>query len=38
MRKEGRAGRRQVAVVLRRLNTVAKEVDLPNSDKVSPGI
>ena len=35
MRKEGRAGRRQVAVVLRRLNTVAKEVDLPNSDKVS---
>lgn len=34
LRKEGRAGRRQVAVVLRRLNTVAKEVDLPNSDKV----
>ena len=34
LRKEGRAGRRQVAVILRRLNTVAKEVDLPNSDKV----
>ena len=34
LRKEGRAGRRQVAVVLRRLNTVAKEVDLPNADKV----
>jgi len=36
LRKEGRAGRRRVAVVLRRLNTVAKEVDLPNADKVSP--
>lgn len=34
MRKEGRAGRRQVAVILRRLNTVAKEVDLPTADKV----
>ncbi len=34
MRKEGRAGRRQVAVLLRRLNMVAKEVDLPNGDKV----
>ncbi|KAH0587794.1 hypothetical protein H2248_006553 [Termitomyces sp. 'cryptogamus'] len=33
MRKEGRAGRRQVAVILRRLNTVAREVDLPNADK-----
>ncbi|KAF5333682.1 hypothetical protein D9611_002557 [Ephemerocybe angulata] len=33
LRKEGRAGRRQVAVILRRLNTVAREVDLPNSDK-----
>ncbi|KJA29885.1 hypothetical protein HYPSUDRAFT_174827 [Hypholoma sublateritium FD-334 SS-4] len=38
MRKEGRAGRRQVAVVLRRLNTVAKEVDLPNSDKTRENI
>lgn len=35
LRKEGRAGRRQVAVILRRLNTVAKEVELPNSDKVN---
>jgi hypothetical protein len=34
MRKEGRAGRRQVAVILRRLNTVAKEVDLSSADKV----
>lgn len=34
LRKEGRAGRRQVAVLLRRLNTVAKEVDLPDADKV----
>lgn len=37
MRKEGRSGRRQVAVILRRLNTVAKEVDLPTADKVSAG-
>lgn len=34
LRKEGRQGRRQVAVLLRRLNTVAKEVDLPTADKV----
>lgn len=34
LRKEGRTGRRQVAVLLRRLNTVAKEVDLPTADKV----
>ncbi|KAG6854906.1 hypothetical protein C0991_012096 [Blastosporella zonata] len=38
MRKEGRAGRRQVAVILRRLNTVAKEVDLPNADKTRENI
>ncbi|KAH9482765.1 Exocyst complex component SEC10 [Psilocybe cubensis] len=38
LRKEGRAGRRQVAVILRRLNTVAKEVDLPNSDKTREAI
>ncbi|KAF8812277.1 exocyst complex component Sec10 [Phlegmacium glaucopus] len=38
LRKEGRAGRRQVAVVLRRLNTVAKEVDLPNADKTRESI
>jgi Exocyst complex component Sec10 len=34
MRKE-RHGRAQVAVILRRLSTVAKEVDLPEADKVS---
>lgn len=34
MRKEGRPGRRQVAVLLRRLSVVAKEVELPNADKV----
>jgi hypothetical protein len=34
LRKDGRSGRRQVAVLLRRLNTVAKEVDLPTADKV----
>ncbi|KAK2466091.1 hypothetical protein APHAL10511_001733 [Amanita phalloides] len=33
LRKEGRNGRRQVAILLRRLNTVAKEVDLPSADK-----
>ena len=32
--KEGREGRRKVAVLLRRLTTVAKEVDLPNAEKV----
>jgi exocyst complex component 5 len=34
LKKEGRDGRQQVAIVLRRLNTVAKEVDLPAADKV----
>lgn len=38
MRKEGRSGRRQVAVILRRLNTVAKEVDLPTADKTRENI
>ncbi|KAJ7781031.1 exocyst complex protein [Mycena metata] len=38
LRKDGRAGRRQVAVLLRRLNTVAKEVDLPTSDKTRENI
>jgi hypothetical protein len=37
MRKEGRPGRRQVAVLLRRLSLVAKEVELPNADKVCCG-
>ena len=35
LKKEGKEGRRQTAVLLRRLSTVAKEVDLPNADKVS---
>jgi hypothetical protein len=34
LKKEGREGRRQVAVILRRLMTVAKEVDLPSAEKV----
>ncbi|KAJ3987466.1 exocyst complex protein [Lentinula detonsa] len=38
LRKEGRQGRRQVAVLLRRLNTVAKEVDLPTADKTRENI
>ncbi|KAK7060456.1 Exocyst complex component 5 [Paramarasmius palmivorus] len=38
MRKEGRQGRRQVAILLRRLNTVAKEVDLPSADKTRENI
>jgi hypothetical protein len=35
LKREGRDGRRQVAVSLRRLNVVAKEVDLPSAEKVS---
>jgi hypothetical protein len=34
LKKEGREGRRQVAIILRRLMTVAKEVDLPSAEKV----
>lgn len=34
LRKEGKEGRRRVAVLLRRLSTVAKEVDLPTAEKV----
>lgn len=34
LKKEGREGRRQVAVLLRRLTTVAREVDLPAAEKV----
>ena len=37
LRKEGKEGRRQVAVILRRLNIVAKEVDLPSAEKVRKG-
>jgi exocyst complex component 5 len=34
LKKEGKEGRRQVAVLLRRLATLAKEIDLPTADKV----
>jgi hypothetical protein len=34
LRKEGKEGRRQVATLLRRLATLAKEIDLPTADKV----
>lgn len=35
LKKEGKEGRRQVAVILRRLVIVAKEVDLPYAEKVT---
>ncbi|KAJ7639024.1 exocyst complex protein [Roridomyces roridus] len=38
LRKDGRTGRRQVAVLLRRLNTVAREVDLPTADNTRENI
>ncbi|KAH9844089.1 exocyst complex component Sec10 [Rhodofomes roseus] len=38
MKKEGKEGRRKVAVLLRRLNIVAKEVDLPHADKTRESI
>ncbi|KXN89566.1 Exocyst complex component sec10 [Leucoagaricus sp. SymC.cos] len=38
LRKEGRVGRRQVAIILRRLITVAKEVDLPIAEKTRENI
>ncbi|KAK1231808.1 Exocyst complex component 5 [Marasmius sp. AFHP31] len=38
LRKEGRQGRRQVAILLRRLSTVAKEVDLPSAEKTRENI
>jgi exocyst complex component 5 len=34
LKKEGKEGRHQVAILLRRLATLAKEVDLPTADKV----
>jgi hypothetical protein len=34
LKKEGREGRRQVAIILRCLNVVAKEVDLPLAEQV----
>ncbi|KAH8094809.1 exocyst complex component Sec10 [Cristinia sonorae] len=38
LKKEGKAGRRQVAVLLRRLNIVAKDVDLPIAEKTRENI
>lgn len=34
LKKEGKDGRHQVAVLLRRLATLVKEIDLPTADKV----
>ncbi|KAI0004964.1 exocyst complex component Sec10 [Russula compacta] len=34
LKKEGKEGRRQVAILLRRLATLAKDIDLPTADKV----
>lgn len=38
LKKEGREGRHQVAVILRRLTIVAKEVDLPIAEKTRENI
>ncbi|KAL0949322.1 hypothetical protein HGRIS_009397 [Hohenbuehelia grisea] len=38
LKKEGRAGRRQAAILLRRLNAVAKEVDLPTGEATRESI
>lgn len=38
LKKEGREGRSQVAVILRRLTTVARDVDLPSADKTRDNI
>ncbi|THH26812.1 hypothetical protein EUX98_g7374 [Antrodiella citrinella] len=38
LKKEGKQGRRQVAVLLRRLNVVAKDVDLPIAEKTRENI
>ncbi|GBE80010.1 hypothetical protein SCP_0212120 [Sparassis crispa] len=38
LKKEGKDGRRQVAILLRRLGTVAKEVDLPHAEKTRENI
>lgn len=34
-KQSGKEGRRELAVILRRLNTVAKEVDLPTAEQVN---
>ncbi|KAH9045459.1 exocyst complex component Sec10 [Lactarius pseudohatsudake] len=38
LKKEGKDGRRQVAVLLRRLATLVKEIDLPTADKTRENI
>ncbi len=38
LKKEGKDGRRQVAVLLRRLATLVKEIDLPTADKVGSAL
>ncbi|KAH9062751.1 exocyst complex component Sec10 [Lactarius vividus] len=38
LKKEGKEGRRQVAVLLRRLATLVKEIDLPTADKTRENI
>ncbi|KAI0700755.1 exocyst complex component Sec10 [Cytidiella melzeri] len=38
MKKEGKEGRRRLAILLRRLGTVGKEVDLPNAEKTLENI
>ncbi|KAF9226649.1 exocyst complex component Sec10 [Gyrodon lividus] len=38
LKKEGKEGRRQVAVILRRLTNVAREVDLPIAEKTRENI
>ncbi|EIW82063.1 exocyst complex component Sec10 [Coniophora puteana RWD-64-598 SS2] len=38
LKKEGKEGRSQVATILRRLTTVAREVDLPNAEKTREAI
>ncbi|KAI0065945.1 exocyst complex protein [Artomyces pyxidatus] len=38
LKKEGKDGRRQVAVLLRRLSTLAKEIDLPSAEKTRESI
>ncbi|KAF8484813.1 exocyst complex component Sec10 [Russula ochroleuca] len=38
LKKDGKDGRRQVAILLRRLATLAKEIDLPTADKTRESI
>ncbi|KAI0251357.1 exocyst complex component Sec10 [Lactifluus subvellereus] len=38
LKKEGKEGRHQVAVLLRRLATLAKEIDLPTADKTRENV